>query len=60
MTFEEWLAENGESASVTTRKKMKAAYEAGQQDIAASVLCLLGQDATSCLSLLNAIKEAGL
>lgn len=28
MTFEKWLAENGESASVTTRKKMKAAYEA--------------------------------
>ena len=60
MTFEEWLAENGESASVTTRKKMKAAYEAGQQDIASSVLCLLGQDATSFQTLLDALKAAGL
>lgn len=60
MTFEQWLAENGESASVTTRKKMKAAYEAGQQDTAASVLVLLGQDATSFQSLLNALNEAGL
>ena len=60
MTFEEWLAETGESASVTTHKKMKAAYEAGQQDIAASVLCLLGQDATSFQSLLDALKAAGL
>lgn len=60
MTFEKWLAENGESASVTTRKKMKAAYEAGQQDIAASVLCLLGQDATSYQALLDVIKTADL
>ena len=60
MTFEEWLDENGESASVTTQKKMKAAFEAGQQDIAASVLCLLGQDATSFQSLLDTLKAAGL
>lgn len=60
MTFEQWLAETGESASVTTRKKMKAAYEAGQQDIAASVLCLLGQDATSFPKLLDALKAADL
>lgn len=60
MTFEQWLAKNGESASVTTRKKMKAAYEAGQQDIAASVLCLLGQDATSFPKLLDALKAADL
>ena len=60
MTFEKWLAENGESASVTTRKKMKAAYEAGQQDIAACVLCLLGQDATSFQKLLDALKAADL
>jgi hypothetical protein len=60
VTFEEWLAENGESASVTTRKKMKAAYEAGQQDIAGNVLALLGQDATSFQSLLDALKAAGL
>lgn len=60
MTFEQWLAENGESASVTTRKKMKTAYEAGQQDTAASVLALLGQDATSFQSLLNALKAADL
>lgn len=60
MTFEKWLAETGESASVTTRKKMKAAYEAGQRDIAANVLCLLGQDATSYQALLDVIKTADL
>jgi len=60
MTFEEWLAETGESASVTTRKKMKAAYEAGQQNIATSVLCLLGQDPTSFQTLLDALKAADL
>lgn len=60
MTFEQWLAENGESASVTTRKKMKTAYEAGQQDTAASVLALLGQDATSFPKLLDALKAADL
>lgn len=56
MTFEKWLAESGESASVTTRKKMKQAYEAGRLIAAGEILALLGQDPCGDLKLLKALE----